>query len=78
MFNRLEEVALRYRKLELELSKPEVTSNPSQLRELTRELAGLRETVQVYEKWRGLNVAIEENRALLRDPDPEIRELAKA
>ena len=78
MFNRLEEVALRYRELELELSRPEVASDPARLRDLAQQLAGLRKTVQAYEKWRELNAAIEETRAMLQDPDPEIRELAKA
>jgi peptide chain release factor 1 len=78
MFERLEEVATRYRQLEQELSTPQIASNPAKLRELGRELAALRQTVEAYERWRRVQGALEENQQLLADADPEIRELAKS
>ena len=41
-------------------------------------MAGLRKTVESYQTWSALNREIEANRELLKDPDPEIRELARA
>ena len=78
VFDRLEEVQARYQQLEDELARPGVAANPDQLRELTREMAGLRETVEAYRQWRDLSRSLEENRDLLQDPDAEIRALAKA
>ena len=77
MFERLEEVASRYRELEGLLGQPELASNPNQLRVLSRELAGLRPTVTAYGEWRQIRQGLSENRELLTDDDPEIRELAR-
>ena len=77
MYERLEEVASRYRELERELSRPEHATDRVKLRELARELASLRETVETYGRWKALRRSLEENRSLLSDPDLEIRELAR-
>jgi peptide chain release factor 1 len=78
MFDRLEEVATRYRELEELLGQPEAAQNPNRLRELTQELAEIRETVTRYNQWKDLNQRLAEHRELLGDDDPEIGELAKA
>jgi peptide chain release factor 1 len=78
MHERLEEVASRYRELEQELARPEHATDPKKLRELARELASLRETVQAYDRWKSLHRLLDENEPLRSDPDPEIRELARA
>ena len=77
MFNRLEEVALRYQELGELLSRPEIASDPAKLRELSQELAGLREMVQTYRRWKECQTSLAENEERLSDSDPEIRELAK-
>jgi peptide chain release factor 1 len=78
MYDRLEEVASRYRELEQELAQPENSTDPTKLREITRELASIREMVETYARWKEQKRALEENQAMLRDSDPEIRELARA
>jgi peptide chain release factor 1 len=78
MYDRLEEVASRYRELEQELAQPENSTDPTKLREITRELASIREMVETYARWKEQKRALEENQAMLRDPDPEIRALARA
>jgi peptide chain release factor 1 len=78
MFERLGEMTSRYRELEELIGLPELASNPRRLRELTREMAGLREAVQSYQSWRQCQAALEENQELLADADPEIQELARA
>jgi len=78
MFERLEEAELRYRELEELVSSPELASQPSRLREVAQEMATLRETVQSYQRWKGLQKRLEESRSMLADPDPELRELARA
>ena len=78
MFDRLEEVAARYRELEELLGRPETAQNPNRLREVSQELAEIRETVQTYESWKALNASVEENKELLEEDDPELVELAKS
>ncbi len=77
MYERLEEVASRYRELEQELVRPETATDPNRLRDLTRELASIREVVETYDRWKGLKRSLEENESLLSDPETDIRELAR-
>jgi peptide chain release factor 1 len=78
IFDRLDEMASRYRELEELLGQPELASNPQRLREITQEMAGLREAVEAFGNWKRSQSSLEENRELLSDADPEIRELARA
>jgi peptide chain release factor 1 len=78
MFERLEEIESRYRAIEQELARPEHAGNAKRLRELTQELASLREKVERYLRWKELRSSLRESEALLSDSDPEIRELARA
>jgi peptide chain release factor 1 len=77
LFERLEEIATRYRELEERLADPATSADPAQLRTLGQELAALRETVQAYARWNQLRTALAESRELLDDPDAELRELAR-
>jgi peptide chain release factor 1 len=77
MFERLEDTVSRYRELEELLGRPETAQRPGRLRELTSELAEIRETVEAYEAWKGLEESIAENEELLGDDDPELQELAR-
>jgi peptide chain release factor 1 len=78
MFDRLQEMETRYRALGERLGQPGTASDPTQLRELGREMAELREAVETYERWKQVATALEHGEALLEDSDPEIRELARA
>jgi peptide chain release factor 1 len=78
IFDRLDEMASRYRELEELVGQPELASNPQRLREITQEMAGLREAVGAFGNWKRGQSSLEENRELLSDADPEIRELARA
>ena len=45
---------------------------------LTREHASMRDVVEVYQRYGKVREEVEGNRELLRDSDPELREMAKA
>ncbi len=77
MFERLAVAEARYRELERLLGSPEIAGDPARLRELSREHAALRETVEAYARLRHLSAELDKSRALLQDPDAEIRELAR-
>jgi peptide chain release factor 1 len=78
MFERIAEIEARYQELEDNLGQPELARDPGKLRELTQELASLRELISVYRAWKQTGGSIVENEELADDADPEIRELAKA
>ncbi|MCP4006176.1 MAG: peptide chain release factor 1 [bacterium] len=78
MFDRIEEVEARYNELEAQLATPEIASNPNLLREVSQELAALRDTVETYRRLKELRTALADNEDLLGDSDAEIAELAKA
>ena len=78
MFERLEEVSERYRELEELLARPETAQDPNRLRQVSQELAELRETVETFREWKALQQALADNRELLGDDDPELVALAKA
>jgi peptide chain release factor 1 len=77
MFAKLESIERRYEELEQELASPEVYSDPDRYSKIAKAHADLRDIVERYREYNTLAAALEDNRELLKDEDPEIRELAK-
>ena len=77
MFDKLESVESRYLELEKELSDPATIANQREYQRLAKEHADLMPCVQTFRKHRELAARLEENRELLNDSDPDIRELAQ-
>ena len=65
MFERLEEMLSRYKELETLLVQPQLASNPTRIREISQEMAGLREAVEGYRRWQEIEAALQENEELL-------------
>jgi len=78
MFKRLEAVVDRFREVEGLLSDPKVVSNQEKFRALTREHSELSAVVETYGKYKRVSDDLEGNRELLRDADPEVKEMARA
>ncbi len=78
MLDRLEEVERRYEELEKLVVDPAVIANRREFAALSRERAGLEETVARYRERRALVREIDEHRELAQDADPDLRALAKA
>ncbi len=78
MFKKLEEVVDRFREVEGLLSDPSVVSDQEKFRGLTREHSELSEVVEVYGAYQKVSEDLEGNRELLRETDPEIKEMARA
>jgi len=78
MFERLEEVSVKYDELESRLADPEVLSDHEAYSKLHRELTQMRDVVFAYRELLSLRRQVEENREMLRDDDEDIRELARA
>ncbi len=78
MFDRLENVVERFKKLESDLSNPEVLGNPKEYQRIAREHAELSPLVEAYRRTKNLNRQMAESQDLLADEtDPEMRELIK-
>ncbi|MFZ5426383.1 MAG: peptide chain release factor 1 [Thermodesulfobacteriota bacterium] len=78
MFAKLESIESRFVELEKELSSPDALSDQERYRKLTKAHSDLGEVVAVYRKYKKLKEDLEENKLLLEDSDPDMRELAKA
>lgn len=77
MLDKLESIESRYLELEKELSDPAIIANQPEYQRLAKEHADLMPCVQTFRKHKELAVRLEENRELLNDADPDIRELAQ-
>ncbi len=78
MLDRLKEIEDRYTQLSGLLADPEVLKDPAQYAMFAREHSSLGEIVAPYNHLKQVMASIEENEAMLADPDPEIRELVRA
>ncbi len=77
MFERLDDIKERYRELETRLSDPETIKDQDTFRRLAKEHSDLGEIVRTYDRYLSVQDEIKENRQMLNDSDPEIRQLAK-
>ncbi len=78
MFDRLEDLLIRYVEIQAELSEPSVVNDQSRFRKLMKEQNDLAPIVEKYREYKANNASIEESLALLdEESDEDIRELAK-
>jgi len=76
MFDRLESVAQKFRKLEEDLSNPELLANQKEYQKVAREHAEIAPIVEAYGLYKGLQRQLLDNQQLLeQEADPEMREL---
>ncbi len=78
MFDKLEDLLIRYEELMSELSEPEVANDPNRFRRLMKEQSDLTPIVEAYKEYKQNRQNIEDSLALLEEEtDEEMRELAK-
>ncbi|MCR4667676.1 MAG: peptide chain release factor 1 [Desulfovibrio sp.] len=77
MFAKLESLENKYEELEQALADPDVFNDQERYRKLAKSHADLEEIVSLFRRHKSLCLDIEENRQLLHDEDPDIREMAK-
>jgi peptide chain release factor 1 len=77
MFKKLEEVVDRFREVEGLLYDPATIADQGRIRALNREHADLAEIVETFARYKAVGEEIAGHRELLRESDPEMRELAK-
>ena len=78
MFDRLEDLLMRYEELMSELSEPDVANNPERFRKLMKEQSDLTPIVEAYKEYKQCKQNIEDSLAMLdEETDEEMKELAK-
>ncbi len=78
MLDKLAELETRYRELEALLVDPAVLGNRRDFARLSRERASLEDVVACYRDWRVLADEERDLEALVEDPDPDLRDMARA
>ena len=78
MFDRLEDLLIRYEELMSELSEPDVANNPERFRKLMKDQSYLTPIVEAYKEYKQCKQNIEDSLAMLdEETDEEMKELAK-
>ena len=78
MFDKLEDLLIRYEEIMSELSEPDVANNPDRFRRLMKEQSSLTPIVEAYKEYKQCKQNIEDSLAMREEEsDEEMRELAK-
>lgn len=77
MLDKLEGIEDRFLEIEQQLSDPDIISDREKYQIYVREHAELRKIVTVYRDYKEITHEISESQELLKDSDPEIKELAR-
>jgi len=78
MFAKLEEIEHSFEDLEKELGAPEVLADQERYRKVAKSHADLGVIVRAFREFKRLSQELADNRELLKDADPEMREMAEA
>ena len=77
MFDRLEDLLIRYEELMSELSEPDVANNPERFRKLMKEQSDLTPIVEAYKEYKQCKQNIEDSLAMLDEETGEENETDK-
>ena len=78
MFDRLDDLLIRYEEVMGELQEPDVANDPERFRRLMKEQSDLAPIVEAYKEYKKCKQNVEESLQLLEEEsDEEMRELAK-
>ncbi|WP_297217344.1 peptide chain release factor 1 [uncultured Desulfovibrio sp.] len=77
MFAKLEALEKKYDELEQQLADPAVYNDQEQYRKVAKAHADLKDVVTLFRKHRKLEQDLADNKQMLHDSDPEIREMAQ-
>lgn len=78
MFDKLEDLLIRFQELEEELMNPSVMNDQNRYKKLRKEHSDLIEIVEKYKEYKATQASIEDSLTMLEEEsDEEIRELAK-
>ncbi len=75
---KLEEMEGRINRIEVDMARPDVTSNMEEYKKLAREYAELREVVSLFREWKKVKAEVQKtNDLMLQETDPEMKDLVR-
>lgn len=77
MFKKLDEVDNRYEELSQLLGDPEVISDQPTFQKYAKEHADIAPVIEAYRRYKEIKSELDDNKELLSDPDPEMKEMAR-
>lgn len=77
MFEKLKKIEDRFKLLEQKLCDPDIISNRSEYEKTIQERSRLLKIVNLFEEYKKLVKQRQDNKILLDDPDPQIKEIAR-
>lgn len=77
MMERLETIANRYEELNEILMDPSIAGDVKKITEASKEQASLEKAYQLYQEYKKILEGIEEAKELVKETDPEIKEMAE-
>lgn len=77
MIDKLQAIEERFYYLEEKLSDPEIVTDMKQFTKVNKEYKDLKSVVEVFNQYKTLLGNIETAQDMLKDPDPEMKEMAK-
>ena len=77
ILSKLSEVSERYLEIENLLSQPDITSDQEKYIRLSKEYSDLSPVVKAFKDYEKTESALDEARQLIKDADPDIREMAE-
>ena len=77
LINKLQALVDRRAEIERELSDPAVAADADRFKRLSQEYAGLGPSVEAFAAWQAVLSEIDDLQAMQRDPDEEMRAIAK-
>jgi peptide chain release factor 1 len=78
IFSKLDELEQEFEEIELQLSSPEIYQDQKKYSEVAKSHANLLELIDAYREYKRIFQEIQENKELLKDSDPSIKELAQS
>lgn len=75
--DRLDQIEIRYEEIQKEMSDPAVATNIKLITELAKEFSGLEKIVIKYREYKNDLSQLDELKQMIKDPDPEIKEMAE-
>ncbi|MFO7985654.1 MAG: peptide chain release factor 1 [Desulfatiglandaceae bacterium] len=77
MLAKVKEIEDRYAELETRLSRPEIIRDQKRYQQFAKEHSQLAPIVKTFREHQSIQDEIASNRSLLKDPDPDLRKLAR-
>ncbi len=77
MEDKLQEIEQRFERLTADLGNPEVIGDRARFSQVAKERAQLESLVETFREYKRVKADLIGNRALLEDPDPDVRAMAK-